>query len=90
MADYDPDYDVPGNMQRLALVMSALDSVDLAGFLAVAEMAHTLGPFIDPTKYADQLRRGDMDEMAALCRELLPAQRRWREQIAPKIPAAAA
>ncbi len=87
--EYDPEFDVNTELQRVMLVMPLLSSVDLEGYLAVVERAHSLGPFIDPTKYRDQLYRGDMDSMAELCRALIPAVAIYREKIEPKMPAAA-
>lgn len=84
MSTYNPDYDVEQNMNRLMLAMPVLATVDLEGFLAVVSMAHTLGPFVDPTRYRDGIQRGDMDALAALCEALLPAMKVWRERVEPK------
>lgn len=85
MSGYGPDFDYLGNVQRLGLVMQALESVDLAGIVETTSMAHAVGWVVDPTKYRDALQRGDMDAMRDLAVALAPAAEVWRERIAPKI-----
>ena len=85
MAEYDPDFDYLGNVQRLGLVMNALATVDLDGIVTTTEYADTLGPFIDPTKYRDALYRGDMHAMRDLAAALREPVRIWNEKIAPKL-----
>lgn len=85
MSGYSPDFDYLGNVQRLGLVMQALESVDLDGIVATTSVAHAIGWAIDPTRYGDALARGDMDAMRDLAVALAPAAEIWRDRIAPKI-----
>ncbi len=87
MAEYDPDFDYLGNVQRLGLVMQALQSVNLDQIIATTEVAHAVGWVVDPTKYRDALQRGDMDAMRDLAAALRPAVAVWDEKIAPKMVA---
>lgn len=76
-------FDYLGNVQRLAVVMQALESVELGAIISTTECAHTLGPFVDPTMYREALQRGLMDAMADLARALQPAVAIWDQKIAP-------
>lgn len=69
---------------RARVVESVVGYAEACGY---EEMAHTVGPFIDPTLYRDQLQRGDMDALAAVCRSLREPIRVWDEKMAPRIPA---
>lgn len=81
-----PHFDVIGETQRLGLAMRVIaDSVDVDGIVRCVEDAHTVGWFLDPTKYRDALQRGDMDAIADLARALQPAVKIWKEKIAPKL-----
>ena len=85
-ADYDPDFDQQGAVNRLLLVARALALLDLDGLLAVCSVTHAVGPMLDPTAYRDQLDRGDLAAIEQLARDLLPAVRTYRELIEPKLP----
>jgi hypothetical protein len=81
---YDPDLDFPGTVQKIGLAMTVLAGLDLAAVVSTVDMAHTMGPFLDPTKYRDALGRGDMDSIARLAAALGPAVVIWKEEIEPK------
>lgn len=73
------------SMHKIGLAMPVLAQVDTTGIIRTIEMAHSIGPFLDPTKYRDALYRGDMDAIADLARALEPALAIWRERIEPKM-----
>lgn len=81
---YDPDLDFPGAVQKIGLAMNVLATLDLGAIRSTVEMAHTMGPILDPTKYRDALHRGDMDSIARLAAALEPAVEIWNDEIAPK------
>jgi len=80
---------VEGFAQRINLAMQLLSGSqdEIREYLTTVEHAHAAGPFLDPTAYRDALYRGDMDALAAVCRDLLPAIKTWDEKVKPKIPA---
>lgn len=79
------EIDINSEFQKIGMCMRVLATVDITGILETIEMAHTLGPFIDPTKYRDALYRGDMDEMAKVASLLREPIKHWNEKIAPKL-----
>lgn len=82
---YDPEFDFNNAIQKIGLAMPVLATVELDKITATVEMTHTIGPFLDPTKYRDALQKGDMDSIARLAQTLIPAVKIWNEEIAPKL-----
>lgn len=69
----------------LAVSLIASERDALAEIAQTIERAHTLGPFIDPTRYRDALDRGDMDRAARLIRRLEPVIELYVDEIAPEL-----
>jgi hypothetical protein len=84
---YDPNLDFEDTVRKIGLAMNVLAGLDLPAVCSTVEMAHTMGPFLDPTKYRDALQRGDMDAIGRLAAALRPAVEIWQEEIAPKMRA---
>lgn len=72
-------------LQKIGLAMRVLADANLDGIIHTFEMAHAIGPFIDPTKYMDALSRGDMDAMGKLASLLKEPVAHWKKEIAPKL-----
>jgi len=72
---YPADFDVAGFAEVFGFASLMLVGLEerMRQYLAVVNAAHTIGPFLDPTKYRDALQRdGNMDDLAALVRLALP------------------
>jgi hypothetical protein len=79
------DGDFTSEVQKLGLAMRVIATVDLDFITETVDHAHAVAPLLDPTKYRDALRRGDMDAIAELAQKLKEPTRIWREKIEPKI-----
>lgn len=82
MSETAVDFNFCAEADRMLLAARFLAELDLAGICETVERAHTLGPFVDPTRYRDALYRGDMDDVAHLASALREPQRIAREIIA--------
>lgn len=66
-------------VDKMYLAMNFLVDLNLIGIADTVQYAHTLGPFIDPTKYRDALNKGHMDDAARMASALLEPVKMFRE-----------
>lgn len=82
----DAELDFKGEVDKMLLAARVIADLNLAGIVDTVSRAHTLGPFVDPTRYRDALHRGDMDRVGRLAAALIEPARLFRDEIAPTIP----
>lgn len=79
---FPPDFDTKLNADAVLMVARLLGAIPLEELAAVLRTAHSVGPFLDPTKYRDALQRGDLADLERLVSALLPAHAIARELVA--------
>lgn len=66
----DDFFDYKSSVDKMMLVARVMAELPLDEITDAISRAHTLGPFIDPTKYRDALYSGDMDLIGKLAQSL--------------------